>query len=154
MFPRLRSSPIKSNKAGEIENMKKTKVIDSPLRFAVWLNKQFDAVRAGGVDRASILREASLNALRVGAGDLVGTVTDDTSQTAALDVLGKLLAWCRSQEAFVWDFDRAAEELQISPHTLSNVTKEGEIPFQRLGSQYRFSPAALRKWLDFQQICA
>jgi excisionase family DNA binding protein len=92
--------------------------------------------------------------LRLGAGELIGTIADDLSQTAMLNVLGKLLVWCRSQEAFVWDFERAAEELQISPNTLTNVTKEGEIPFQRLGSQYRFSPAALRKWLDCQHVSA
>lgn len=131
---------------------KKSKPIDSPLRFAAWLNDRFDEVQAGNADNPAVLRDAAINAIRVGADDSIAVC--ESTQIETLRALGKLLTWCRSQEAFVWSFERACEELQISPNTLANVTKEGEIPFRRLGSQFRFSAAALRNWFAGQQISA
>ena len=88
----------------------KSKPIDTPARLAAWANEQFDAVSQGGADHAAILRQAALYALRLGAGDLVGPVADDTAQTLTLATLGRLMAWCRSQadDELLWDSEKAA----------------------------------------------
>jgi hypothetical protein len=90
--------------------------------------------------------------LRVGAGDVVGEPTD---KTAALATLGKLIAWCRGHKAFLWTAERAAEELEICPRTLWEVTNAGEIPYKKIGKQFRYSPVVLQKWFESHPaICA
>jgi hypothetical protein len=133
---------------------KKPKAIDTPTRFATWLNQQFDAVQAGDVDRPAILRETKLTGLRLGAGDMVGHVADDVSQTDTLASLGRLLAWCRAQPSLLWDATRTAAELGIGERTLWELSQSGEVPCIRVGRQLRYSALALKDWATSAAISA
>jgi len=48
----------------------------------------------------------------------------------------------------VMNSKEAAEFLKITRNTLMKYVKEGVIPAQKLGWQWRFSKAALLKWLE------
>ena len=130
--------------------MAKAKTIDTLPKFEDWLNQQFDAVQAGVGDNAAIMRGASLSALRIGAGDIIGQIADEPTQTATLAAIGKLLAWCRSQpdSRLLWNCDEAAAMLGISARTLWLLTNRGEIPCVRpTEKMVRYSPASLREWI-------
>lgn len=47
----------------------------------------------------------------------------------------------------VLDVKQAAELLQVHPVTVRNLAAGGEIPGRKLGGQWRFSRAALLRWL-------
>jgi len=50
-------------------------------------------------------------------------------------------------EAIAIGLAEAARELQVSERTLWRLAKGGEVPCQRVGKQWRFSPQALREWM-------
>lgn len=130
--------------------MAKSKMIDTLPKFEAWLNSQFDAVQAADRDNFTILREASLIALRIGAGDIVGPIAGKPAQTETLAALGKLLAWCRSQpdSRLLWDADQAATMLGLSARTLWQLTNRGDIPCIRpTDKMVRYSPESLRQWI-------
>ncbi|HEX4000189.1 MAG TPA: helix-turn-helix domain-containing protein [Pirellulales bacterium] len=130
--------------------MPKSKPLDTVPRFAAWLHAQFDAVQVGKAGKAAV-REASLAALRLGAGDIiVADLGDDPTQTATLAAFGKLLAWCRSQPdgQLLWDAGEAAERLGISPRTLWSLTKSSTIPSVKVGHLVRYCPTMLREWIS------
>lgn len=52
----------------------------------------------------------------------------------------------------LWTVARAAEELSISEGHLYRLVKQKRVPFVRVESSVRFSPAALQKWLQDKQI--
>ncbi len=122
------------------------KTIDNPTRFAAWLNEQFDAIE-GGADHGPIMRQATSLGLRLGAGDVVGEPTD---KKAALAALGKLIAWCRPEpgEELLWNRERAARQLSVSPRTVFSLTQSKKLPCVRVGGRVLYSPTALRAWRD------
>jgi excisionase family DNA binding protein len=120
-------------------------------RFVKWLHRTFDAIEAGG-DAVAALDAAASHALRIGAGHISTPATNDKRDV--LDYLGRLLAWCRTQKAFLWHGDEAADELKISPRTLWERTNAGHIPYIRIGRLFRYSPAAIQKWIESESASA
>jgi predicted DNA-binding transcriptional regulator AlpA len=134
------------------DELKKSKPIDSMPRFITWLNRQFDSVQSGNIgdaDHSAMLGTARLVALRLGAGDLIGPVTGDSTRIVTLAALGRLMAWCRSQPdgELLWDSDRAANKLGLSARSLWSLTKSGDVPSMKIGRLVRYSPTALRDWI-------
>lgn len=47
--------------------------------------------------------------------------------------------------------DEVAELLEISPLTVRDWAKKGKIPARKIGKEWRFSKAAILKWLEGEQ---
>lgn len=47
--------------------------------------------------------------------------------------------------------DEVAELLDISPLTVRDWAKKGKIPARKIGREWRFSKAAILKWLEGEQ---
>lgn len=47
--------------------------------------------------------------------------------------------------------DEVAELLEISPLTVREWAKKGKIPARKIGKEWRFSKAAIMKWLEGEQ---
>jgi excisionase family DNA binding protein len=56
-----------------------------------------------------------------------------------------------SQDGNVMTLDELALYLKLPKSTLYKLVQEGRIPGQKLGKQWRFSKAAIFRWLDSQQ---
>lgn len=130
----------------------RAKAIDTVPRFADWLNQEFDLVQSsenGNVDYAAILSNAQLVALRLGAGDLTGPITENVTKIATLAAIGRLLAWCRSQPdgELLWDESTAAKQLGMSARSLWSLRQSGNVPSMKVGRLVRYSPAVLRDWI-------
>lgn len=52
----------------------------------------------------------------------------------------------------VMSFKEAAAFLKLNKNTLVKLAREGKIPAQKAGKQWRFSKSALMKWLEGSQL--
>lgn len=57
-----------------------------------------------------------------------------------------------SSPPLLWTVERAAAELSLSKQHIYRLTRENKIPFVRVGTAVRFSPAALQQWLADKQV--
>ncbi len=57
-----------------------------------------------------------------------------------------------TEEKLAWTEPVAAKNLSVSERTMFNMRQAGEIPFFRMRSRIMYSPAALQKWIESQEL--
>lgn len=137
------------------------KLPKTKAEFAKYLSVWFDRVQAwiehpAGIDEqefydcADLLNEASMIARKLGAGHLADTRRGMIAHEDLLDVLGRMLAWCKEgDDSEDFTTTRLAQKLKVSPDKVRHWIGSGELRatnVAKAGSsrpKYRISPSEL-----------
>jgi hypothetical protein len=127
------------------------KLPKTKAEFAKYLSVWFDRVQAwiehlAGIDEqefddcAALLNEASTIGRRLGAGHLAATRRKVIAHEDLLDVLGRMLAWCKEGDGEDFTTTRLAQKLKVSPDKVRNWISSGELRATNVAKAGRSRP--------------